>query len=48
MQDMETFADNFVKERAINRNVLVHPAINAELQAFRGEIKSRYGFEFGH
>lgn len=47
MQDMETFLENFVKERGINRNVLVHPAINAELQAFHEEIKSRYKLEFG-
>jgi hypothetical protein len=47
MQDMETFVDNFVKERGVNRNMLVHPAINAELQAFRGEISSRYKLKFG-
>jgi len=45
-QDMKTFVDNFVKEKKISRDTLVHPALSAELDAFWGELESRYNTKF--
>jgi len=41
-QDMKTFLDNFVNEKRINRDTLIHPTLRTELDAFRKELKSRY------
>ncbi|MBN2462651.1 MAG: hypothetical protein JXB43_03525 [Dehalococcoidia bacterium] len=48
IQDMETYVDNFVMQRRINRDVLVHPAIKTELQTSLEEIKTRYGIKLGN
>jgi hypothetical protein len=45
-QDMKIFVDNFVNENKISRDTLIHPALNAELDAFWGELESRYNAKF--
>lgn len=45
-QDMKIFVDNFVNEKKISRDTLIHPALNAELDAFWEELESRYNIKF--
>jgi len=45
-QDMKVFVDNFANEKKISRDTLIHPALNAELDAFWGELESRYNTKF--
>jgi len=46
VQDMNTFVDNFVNEKKLSRDTLIHPVLNAEIDAFWGELESRYNIKF--
>jgi len=46
-QEMKTFVDNFINyEKQINRDILMHPILLAELDALWKEMESRYGIKF--
>ena len=46
-QEMKTFIDNYVHyEKQMDRDILMHPILSAELDALWEEIESRYGIKF--
>lgn len=46
VQEMKTFIDDYAQSKQIDRNILVHSTIKAELEAFWDEIESRYQVRF--
>jgi len=46
-QEMKTFVDNYIHHaRQVERDILLHPILSAELNALWKEVGSRYGIEF--
>ena len=45
-QEMKTFVDNYVQEKQIDKNTLMHPVLSEEFTAFSEDIESRYGVNF--
>ena len=46
VQDMPIFLEGITREENISREVLVHPVIDREIDAFSQEVKERYGTKF--
>ena len=44
--EMETFVDNYISAKQIERSTLAHPVFITELNGFQEEIESRYGVKF--
>lgn len=48
VQEMKTFVDNYVQyEKQMERDILMHPVLTAELEDLWKEMGSRYGIQFG-